>query len=126
MRRDLRDIAISPYPQCCLANVTGRDKCGHKRLGAEPNEFPFIGGGKIEPEIDIEPEPEFFTFALRDRLFEQLAVQIETDCHDVAALGGPENAARAANFQVAHRDAKTRTQRAVLLDSADSFARLAN
>ena len=59
-------------------------------------------------------------------MLEQLAIQIETDRHDVAALCGTENAARTPNLQVAHGDAKTCAQRAVLLDRADPFARGAN
>ena len=44
----------------------------------------------------------------------------------MAALCSTENAARTPNLQVAHGDAKTCAQRAVLLDRADPFARGAN
>ena len=126
MGRDFRDLAISSDPQGPVADVTGRDKRGHTRLWAEVDELRFIGGDEIEPQIDIEPESQFFTFAFRNGLFEQLAVQIETNRHDMAALRRSENAARPTNLQIAHRDAKARAQRAVLLDGADSFSRGAN
>ena len=90
------------------------------------NEFRFIRSNEVEPEIDIEPDPQFFTFELRDRLLEQLAVQIEADRHDVAALCCTENAARPPNLQVSHGNAETGTQRAVLFDRVDPFARGAN
>ena len=57
------------------------------------------------------------------RLLEQLAIQIETNSYDVAALSGAQNAARAANLQVAHGDAKPRAERAVLFDGANPFTR---
>ena len=65
-------------------------------------------------------------FELCHRLLEQLAIQIEADHHDVATLRCAENAARAANLQIAHGDAKTRAERAVLLDGTDSSARSAD
>src|SRR5438093_1008645 len=67
-----------------------------------------------------------FAFELRHGLLEQLAIQIETNRYDVAALGCAQNAAGAANLQVAHSDAKTRAQRTVLLDGADPLARRAD
>jgi hypothetical protein len=44
----------------------------------------------------------------------------------VAALSRAQNAACAANLQIAHGDAKTRAERAVLFDGADSLARCAD
>ena len=69
--------------------------------------FAFVCRDEIEPHLDLEPWPELFAFQLRDRLLQQLAVKIEPDRHDVTALRRAENAAGAANLQVAHRDAKT-------------------
>src|SRR5207248_395666 len=42
------------------------------------------------------------------------------------ALGGAENAPRTANLEIAHGDAKTGAERAVLFDGVDPFARRAN
>ena len=63
------------------------------------------------------------SFQLRHCLLEQLTIQIKTDRYNVAALRRAQNAACAANLQIAHGDAKTRAQRAVLFDGADPFAR---
>ena len=63
---------------------------------------------------------------MRDRLLEQLAIKIEADRDDVAALRGAENVARAANLQIAHGDVKAGAERAVLLDRVDPFARRAD
>ena len=72
------------------------------------NKFRFIRRHEIQAKIDVEAEPQFFTFALCHGLLEQLAVKIETDGHDVAALRRAKNTARAANLQVAHRDPEPR------------------
>src|SRR5437899_11369912 len=44
----------------------------------------------------------------------------------MTALRGAENAAGATNFEIAHGDAKTGAERAVLFDRVDAFARGAN
>jgi len=70
-------------------------------------ELCFVCHHKIKAHVNIQPEPWFLSFQLRHCLLEQLTIQIETHCHDVAALRGSENAARAANLQIPHGDAKT-------------------
>src|SRR4030095_13767093 len=67
-------------------------------------ELCFVCHHKIKANIHIQPQPWFLSFQLRHCLLEQLAIQIETHCYDVAALRGAENAARAANLQIAHGD----------------------
>ena len=54
---------------------------------------------------------------------EKLAVKIEADRDDVAALGRPQKVARAADFEVAHRHFESRTEIRVLFDRGDAFAR---
>src|SRR5205807_9841496 len=120
------DLAISSNPEPGVVDVTRGNKSRNALLWAELRKFGFVGRHKINSKIDIEPRLKFSAFQLRDRLFEELAIQIETDGHDVAALGSAENAAGAADFEIAHGDAKTGAERAVLLDRVDSFARGAN
>ena len=76
--------------------------------GPGRDKFAFVGGDKIEPHLHLEARPDLFALQLRDRLLEELAIEIEADRHDVAALRGAEDAAGAADFEVAHRDAKAR------------------
>src|SRR5262249_22005378 len=93
---------------------------------AELGKLGLVGRDEIDPKIDIEPGLKFPALQLGDCLLEQLAIQIETDRHDMAALSGAENATRAANFQIAHGDPKSGAERAVLFDRVDPFARGAN
>ena len=81
---------------------------GTQLSGSGGEIFAFVRGDEIEPHLDLEPRPELLAFQLRDRLFQKLAVKIEPDRDDVPALRSAEDAARAANLQVAHRDPKTR------------------
>src|SRR3954465_383025 len=83
------------------------------------HELRLICRNKVQSQVNFQSKPRFIALKLRDSLLQQLAIQIEPDRHDMAALCGAENAAGAANFQVAHRNAKACTQRAVLLDGAN-------
>ena len=76
---DFRDIAIGSDAQTRIADKTGRHKSGNACLWPEMNEFHFIRSHEVKPEIDIEPDPQFFTLELGDGLLEQLTIQIETD-----------------------------------------------
>src|SRR4029077_2988524 len=73
-----------------------------------------------------ESKTRLLALQLGYRLLEQLTIQIETDRHDVAALGCAQHAARSANLQVAHGDSKTGAQGTVLFDGANPFARCAD
>jgi len=55
-------------------------------------------------------------------LLEQLAVKLETDGGDVAALFRAEQIAGAADLKVAHGNFKPAAKRGVLPDGADAFA----
>ena len=101
-------------------------KAGTSSSGPSCDEFGFVRRDKIEPHLHLEPRLGFFAFQLRDGLLQELAVEIEADRHDVAALGRAEDAAGAANFEIAHGDAKARAERAVLLDRVDPLARCAH
>src|SRR6185436_2387485 len=57
-------------------------------------------------------------------LFEQLAIEIEAHRGDVPALLRAEEIARAANFQVAHRDFEPAAEARRLLDGADALPRI--
>src|SRR5439155_2015946 len=103
---DLSNLAISFNSQSGVADVAGGNERRNPFFGPELGEFGFVGGDKIEAKIDIEPGLKFSALQFRDRLFEQLAIQIETDGHNVTALGGAENAPRTANLEIAHGDAK--------------------
>ena len=61
---------------------------------------------KIQPHLHFDARLHFLAFQRRDALFEELAIKLETDGGDVAALLRAEQVARAANFQVAHGDFK--------------------
>src|SRR3954470_18080861 len=81
------------------------------RTGGSPclrrDELCFVCHHKIQAHVDVQPQPWFLSLQLRHCLLEQLTIQIETDRHDVAALRGAENAARATNLKIPHGDAKT-------------------
>ena len=64
----------------------------------------------------------FLAFQRADALLEQLAVEFKPDGGDVAALLRAEQIARAANFQIAHRDFESAAERGVLLHRADALA----
>ena len=53
---------------------------------------------------------------------EQLAVKLEADADNVAALFGAEEVARAAEFEVAHGDAETRAELVVLAHRGEALA----
>src|ERR1035437_9264998 len=83
--------------------------------------------GFVVEEIELERHQGatlwFLAFQARDAFLEQLAVEVEADGGDVAALFRTEDVARAANLQVAHRDFEPAAEGRVLLDRADPFAR---
>ena len=60
---------------------------------------------------------------MRDALPEQLAIELKAHADDVPALLGAEQIARAAEFEVAHRDAETGAELVVLPDRTESLAR---
>ena len=80
---------------------------GGSRYICRSAKFRFVRDNKINPHVHIEPKSWLLSFQLRHSLLEQLTIQIETNRHDVAALRGAENTARAANFEISHGDAKT-------------------
>ena len=106
--RDLGQIAVGLDAERGVADVGCGDKGGHQFFRSGGEKFAFVGRDKIEPRFHFEPRPQFFTFQLRDGLLQKLTVKIEPNGDDVAALGGAEDAARAANFEVAHRDPEAR------------------
>src|SRR5882762_2324187 len=139
-RRNFCDVAVCPDAQTRITDVgdwnEGCNLLKACRFPTRPagletaalwcrrrHEFRFIGGHEIEVQVDIEPKTRLLALELGYRLLEQLAIQIETDRHDVAALSCAQHAARSANLQVAHGDSKTCTERTVLFDCADPFAR---
>ena len=77
---------------------------------------------EIQPHLHFQTGFHPFTFERGDTLFEQLAVQFETHCGDVAALFRAEQVARAANFQIAHGNFEAAAEGRVLLDGADPLA----
>jgi hypothetical protein len=105
---DFGETSISVNAQSCVGDIRNGNERRHEFFWAGGEEFAFVSRDKIEPHFHFEPRPQFFSFELRDRLFQKLAIKIETDRDDVAALGGAENAARAADLEIAHRDAKAR------------------
>ena len=74
--------------------------------------------------MDIHPWFDFLPLERGDALFEQLAVEFETNRGDVAALLRPQHVTGPSNLQVAHRDLKSAAQRRVLFYGADALARL--
>ena len=102
-------------------DVAAREKSGN--AGVTVNKFGFVSGNEIEPQLSPRGASAVLSFNLSDRLLEQLTIQIETHRHDVAALGGAENTAGAANLEITHGNAKTGAERTVLFDRVDSFAR---
>ena len=76
---------------------------------------------KIKVHLRLPARLHLLTFENGDALFEQLAVKLEANRHDMAALFRAEQVARAANFQVAHGDFEAAAQHGVLLDGADPF-----
>jgi hypothetical protein len=57
-----------------------------------------------------------------DTLFEELAIEVEADGGDMAALLGAEEIAGAADFKVAEGDLKAGSEGGILFDGADAFA----
>src|SRR3954447_1074013 len=123
VRGNFCDIAVCPDAQTGIADVgdwnEGWNFLKGSRFPTHPggrqasapwcrrcDEFRFICGDKIEVQIDIESKTRLLTLDLGNCLLEQLTIQIETDCHDVAALSCAQHAPSAANFQVAHGNTK--------------------
>ena len=55
-------------------------------------------------------------------MFEELAIQLEADGGDVAALFGAQEVARATNLEVAHGDFEAAAEGGVLPDGGEPFA----
>ena len=106
--RDFSQMSVGLDAERGVADVGGGKERGHELGGAGGEVFALVGGDEIEPHFHLEPGPQFFAFQLRNGLLQQLAVKIEPDRDDVTALRGAKDAARAANLQVAHRDAEAR------------------
>lgn len=90
-----------------------------------------VGGGEFgafaeEVELDFRADAvgAGFAFETGDGLFEELAVEFETDSGDMAALLGAEEVARAAEFEVAHGDAEARAELVVLFKGVEAFVGL--
>ncbi len=66
----------------------------------------------------------FFTFQRRDALLEQLAVKLEADGGDVAALFRASRFPAPRNLEIAHGDLETAAERGVLLHGADALAHI--
>ena len=79
---------------------------------------------KIQRDAHFHARLHLLALELADALLEQLAIKVKPDRTDVPALLRPEHVARAADFQIAHRDFKPAAQGRVLLDGANPFARI--
>src|SRR6185503_5000951 len=82
---------------------------------------PILGRGSRfahENEIQLHAGPDqcrrLLALEPGHGLPEQLAVELEADAHDVAALLRPEEIAGAAELEIAHRDFETRAELVVL------------
>src|SRR5204862_6160670 len=105
--RDFRKMPVGLNAERGVDNVICWNECRHVRLGPQLDELRLVRRDKIKPHLHIQTRPRFFPLQLGDRLLEELAVEIKPYGHDVATLGSAENAAGAADFQIAHRDAET-------------------
>src|ERR1017187_1832021 len=112
--RGLRDLAVGLDAQARVRHLVRRNP---------PQPF----AGFVVEEIELERHQRamfgFLALEAGDAFLEQLAVEVEADGGDVAALFRAEDVARAANLQVAHGDFKPAAEGRILLDRADSFAR---
>src|SRR5258707_4954 len=77
-RGDFGNLAVSFDAQRGVADKSVRNERGDFVAVSFPcrglwllNEFRFVCGDKIEPQIDIKPELQSIAFQLRDRLLEQ-------------------------------------------------------
>src|SRR5205807_3955759 len=103
-----REMAVSLDAQRRIGDVAGGNERRQPRFRPGLHKLGFVRRDKIEPDLHLEPRPSFFALQLRDRLFEELAIKIEPYRHDMTALRRAEDAAGAANLEVAHRDAEPR------------------
>ena len=80
--------------------------------------FGYVGGQwEVDPSLsqdrtggDVQVRDTDFLLGFPDCLIQQLGVELETNCVDIATLLRTEDVARPANLQVAHGDAETRAQ----------------
>ena len=77
---------------------------------------------KIECDAHLDAALDGFALEPLHALLEQLAVKLEADGGDVAALLCAEDVARAANLEVAHGDLESAAELRVLLERADALA----
>jgi hypothetical protein len=97
-------VAIRLNAENRIGDVTGGDERGDACFRAGFHKLGFIRRDKVEPQLHFEAGPGPLALQLRDGLLKKLAIKIEPNRHDVSALGGAENAAGAADLEVAHRD----------------------
>ena len=119
---DFGEPAVRLNTQSGVADIRSRQKSRNAGAGVGANELGLIRRDKVEAQINFQTPARFLPFNLNYGLLEQLTVQIESDRHDVSALGRSKNAAGAANLQVAHGDAKTGAERTVLFDGVNALA----
>ena len=77
---------------------------------------------EVQPHLHLHPRLDLLALQRGDALLEQLAVELEADRRDMAALLRAEQVAGAADFQVAHGDFEAAAERGVLLDRAEALA----
>src|SRR6185295_16914495 len=76
---DLGNAPVGLNSQRCITNIANRNERRDALIRTELGKFGFVGGNKIEPDVDIDPKTQFLALDLRHGLFEQLAIQIEPD-----------------------------------------------
>ena len=108
-RSDLREIAIGLNPERGIADVTCRDKRWNAflRRWAGPNSASLVAT-KSSRTSTSRRVLNLLAFQLGHGLLQKLAIKIESDRHDVAALRRSQDAAGAADLEIAHRDAEAR------------------
>src|SRR4051812_29385790 len=79
---------------------------------------------KIESRLHFDAWLDLVAFERADTLLEQLAIKIEADGGNMAALLRAKHGAGAAQLEIAHRDFETASQRGILLDGANTLARI--
>ena len=115
-RRNVRQPPIQAQAQAGFRHIVlrqlRRDRQIDQRRGEERH-MRFFGGAR------------FLGFGARQvyRISKQTAVQIEPDRRNVPRLPRTENFARAANFEIAHRDLKTRAEFARFGDGLQPLVR---
>ena len=90
--------------------------------GAARARTALAGGDEVELHFGANTVGAGLTLEARDALFEQLAIELEADTGDVAALLRAEQIACTAKFEVAHRNAKACAELIVLLERVQALS----